>query len=192
MQSCLVVLWMFLALFNACTRQVDKTLRNAKVTRYPNGNIHTVQEFIHDTIQDGAYVRYYEDATVVEIEILYSNNLKNGLQKSYYRSGRLESVANFVNGIEEGNACWYHENGTLSSWVGYMHGSRQSPALTFYNTGEPKAEIAYGDSSKVVYRIDYGKDGAVIKEGGDRPERWKELVNDARLMAEAADTIAVR
>jgi antitoxin component YwqK of YwqJK toxin-antitoxin module len=180
---------LLVALLNGCVERTDPAMRNAKVTRYPNGNLHTFQEFIQDTIQDGTYVRYYEDVTAVEIEIHYSNNRKHGVQTAYYRNGQLKSLASYENGLEEGDACWYHENGALSSWVKYSHGWKQSPSLTYYDTREPKAEIAYGDSNKVVYRIDYAKDGAVVKEGGQRPRHWDELVAQARVLALAADTI---
>jgi len=181
---------LFAALMSACINQPDPTIRNANVTRYPNGNLRTTQEFIHDTIQDGTYVRYYEDGTAVEIEISYSNNRKHGIQTAFHRNGLMESRVSFVNGLEEGEACWYHSNGALNSWLLYFHGWKQSPALTYYDTREPKAEIAYGDSNKVVYRIDYAKDGAVIKEAGKRPEHWQELVAQVQLRAKAADTIA--
>ena len=186
----LLITLTFVVLLNGCIDRTSPVIRSAKVTRYPNGNLHTLQEFIHDTIQDGVYVRYYEDVTAVEIEISYSNNRKQGVQMAYYRNGQLESRVNFEAGHEEGEACWYHENGARNSWVKYLHGRKQSPCLTYYDTGEPKAEIAYGDSNKVVYRIDYTKDGAAYKEGGQRPEKWDELVAQAHVLALAADTLS--
>jgi hypothetical protein len=179
---------LLMALVNACTGASHPTIRSAKVTRYPSGNLRTVQEFIQDTIQDGTYVRFYEDVATIEIEIPYSQNRKHGLQSAYYKGGQVESRLYFVNGHEEGQARWYYENGSLASWVTFRHGLKLSPGLTYYDSGEFKAAIAYGDSSQVVYRVDFGKDGAVLKEGGVQPACWTQLVEHSRALAEAPDT----
>lgn len=175
---------LLIALVGTCNNASDRPIRSAKMTRYPSGALKTVQEFIYDTIQDGTYVRYYEDVTAIEIEINYTHNRKHGTQKAYYRTGQVESQLQFIDGKEEGEARWYHENGALASWVMYRNGWKESPGLTYYDSGEFKAGIAYGDSSKVVYRIDYDKDGSALKEGGTRPPGWDQLVARSRALAE--------
>lgn len=181
----------FLLSLVGCFGRSDSPTRNAKVTRYPNGALRTVQEFIYDTIQDGTYVRYYQDVPAIEIIIHYSYDRKHGEQTAYYRSGQIESRLNFINGKEEGEARWFCENGNLTSWVIYRHGRKLSPGLVYYDTGEFLGSIAYGDSNKVVYRIDYDKDGRVLKEGGKRPVEWDALVNRSRFIAEESVTTVV-
>lgn len=163
------------ALVCACIRRSDPPLRNTKVTRYSNGALRTLQEFIYDTIQDGTYAQYYENGGLA-IEKYYSNNQREGKSIEYYETGKMKSLVHYHSDHEDGEARWYHANGALASWVIYKHGWKQSPGLTYYDTEEFKAAIAYGDSSKVIYRIDYNKDGSVLKESGERPAGWDALV----------------
>ena len=41
------------------------------------------------------------------------NGLKEGLWKSYYSNGKLQSECNFINGLKEGLWKSYHSNGKL-------------------------------------------------------------------------------
>ena len=67
--------------------------------------------------------------TVLFNMLIYSQELQEGLNLSFYENGQLEKKINLKNGVIQGESLAYYENGALKSKVnfvdGKLHGDRR-------------------------------------------------------------------
>lgn len=65
----------------------------------------------------------------------YSNYAQNGIVKSYYPNGTVESELTYINDILDGNAVWYYPNGNIKKEMNYNKGIMSSWVREFYESG---------------------------------------------------------
>ncbi|MCB9183733.1 MAG: hypothetical protein H6591_07425 [Flavobacteriales bacterium] len=143
---------------------------------YPDGALKSVQEITTDSIRDGLYVQFFSDTTMVEARKTYSMGMREGMSVEYYRNGFVKSRVPYHLDKEEGTARWYYDSGGLDAIVVYKKGVKQSPGVCYFESGELQARIAYNPAGAVVYRIDYNKDGSVLRAKGTEPMGWNSLL----------------
>ncbi len=122
--------------------------------------------------------------------IFSSNGLaqtKPEVKKTYYESGKLESTAEYVNGVRNGWYKIFFENGEVGSQVKYINGKMEGKLKSYYPGGKIKNLIDFkngvvnGDSKtyyksgklmsiqkyikgKLVYEKGYTEDGKIKYE----------------------------
>jgi len=87
-----------------------------------------------------------------------SKKLFTGIGKTYYDSGKLETIIHFKDGILEGNGVGYYESGKIKLTFHYSKGSINGPTKSYYESGKLETEKNFIDgkldgSSKGYYEI---------------------------------------
>ena len=68
--------------------------------------------------------------------VRYSDKEIDGLHKTYYRNGALQSSGIFQNGKANGVVRYYYQNGTLSGYYTYKNGIKNGRFETYYENGQ--------------------------------------------------------
>ena len=111
---------------------------------------------------------------------------QEGLVKTYFPNGKIQSEISFVNKIREGAAKFYYDNGNLRQEFSYINGKVDGLVKEYYESGK----------LKLTYNIENGKkEGRVslFKEDGtyltDIPyERGKRIIENIPPIEETSDT----
>ena len=74
------------------------------------------------------------------IYIKNSKKLFTGVGKTYYESGKLESILHFKDGVLEGNGITYYESGKIKLIFHYSKGSINGPTKSYYESGKLETE----------------------------------------------------
>jgi len=125
---------------------------------------------------------------IIFIIILFSFIIlaQEGLVKTYYPNGKIESEIIYVNKIREGAAKFYYENGNIRQEFSYVNGKVDGLVKEYFENGK----------LKLTYNIENGKkEGrvSIFKEDGtfltDIPyEKGKRVIEDLPFAEETADT----
>jgi TonB family protein len=75
----------------------------------------------------------------------FSGYCQNGVVKSYYPDGAVESELSYINDIIDGNAVWYYPNGYLKKEMNYNKGIMSSWIREYYDSGLLKIEYYIED-----------------------------------------------
>jgi TonB family protein len=111
---------------------------------------------------------------------------QDGLVKTYFPNGKIQSEITYINKIREGGAKFYFENGNIRQEYSYVNGKVEGLVKEYYENGK----------LKLTYNIENGKkEGRVsfFKEDGtfltDIPyERGKRVIENLPFIEEVTDT----
>lgn len=92
--------------------------------------------------QEGLVRTYYPNGQV-ESEINYVRNVREGEAKFYYENGNLKEERIYVNGKVEGLVNIYYDNGNLREMFLIEEGKREGPTTLFNEDGTYLTEIFY-------------------------------------------------
>jgi TonB family protein len=79
--------------------------------------------------QEGVIKTFYSNG-IVESEITYLNKIRDGLAKFYYEDGTLKEERNYSNGRIEGSVKTFHKNGKLKESFFIEEGKRSGAYIT--------------------------------------------------------------
>jgi len=98
-------------------------------------------------VTDGKYRRYYKDGRTVAAEGLVKDNLPQGIWRTYYPSGNLESVVNYENGDVTGDLFYYFDKKPEQLMVEtfYKNNLIDGLYLEYWPNGAQKAKLQYKD-----------------------------------------------
>ncbi len=118
---------------------------------------------------DGLW-RTYDRKGNLDREENYRNRLLYGDIKSFYPSGALRAVTQYVDDKRQGLEKTYYENGGLASESGYVDNDLEGLSHHYYDTGELEREAYYKKGSfngetKVYYKSGAIKQQLQYKEG---------------------------
>ncbi len=85
---------------------------------------------------------------------------QNGIVKTYYPTGEVQSELSYVNDVLEGNSIWYYQNGNVMIEKNYNNGILNGRLKEYYNSGLVKEEYEVRDGIKD------GIDRAYYENGG--------------------------
>lgn len=85
----------------------------------------------------------------------------DGIHKTYYPSGALESVYEIKNGQYEGIWNFYSEYGVLLKEESYQNGKIHGLSKFYYETGELLGEVSY-ELGEVISMIKYDKQKKIL------------------------------
>jgi len=114
------------------------------VTTFTNGNPQVVRQFEGtDTNRMAVYEKeYYEDGSLLK-EGPVSNNKKSGTWKTYYRSGQVQDIAVYRDGVISDTITGYFENGNLKYKGLFKDGQKTGIWLIFDENGKLLENRAY-------------------------------------------------
>jgi antitoxin component YwqK of YwqJK toxin-antitoxin module len=143
-----------------------------------------------DTLaQNGDYQRFYPNTEKLEIEGIISNNQLNGIWKTYYPSGNLQSSVNYVDSKVQGDALFFRDTPLKTLWV---QAKFENDLMTgiyyeFYDNGTQKAKINYdegkADGDAEFYYPDGRKKIEASFKDGLKSGKWKYFDLDGNVMS---------
>jgi TonB family protein len=102
--------------------------------------------------QDGLIKNHYPNG-IVESEINFSNNIREGEAKFYYEDGTLKEERLYINGRVEGLVKIYYPNGNLKELINIEDGKREGPTSVFDEEGIYLKDIFFDQGIQVVEKI---------------------------------------
>ena len=94
----------------------------------------------------------------------YVNGKKEGVQKSWYESGQLESEKNYKDGKAEGIQKWWNEDGQLEDERNYKDGEKHGVQKSWYRSGQLFFELNCKDGEKDGVQKSWYDDGQLYSE----------------------------
>ncbi|MFA5806153.1 MAG: TonB family protein [Melioribacteraceae bacterium] len=92
---------------------------------------------------------------LILVTIYSISSAQNGIVKSYYPDGSIQSEISYVNDILDGNAVWYYPNGQLKSEKNFSKGILDGWVKEYYESGLLKEEyfvkISMKDGALKIY-----------------------------------------
>ncbi len=100
---------------------------------------------------------YYPDGTLSAVNECFINGKKNGLSKTYFQNGILESESYWNNDIPNGEAKYYYQNGSISAVGNFKDGVKHGSLISYDSaTGkiDKKGMYNYGKFNGIEYFFD--------------------------------------
>lgn len=153
------------------TQFVDDLLHGPYISYHDGGALD--QQGVYDAgAVSGAFRSYYSNGKLKWVEYYDSTGVKEGVDSTFYETGRLESVFSFEEGVESGAATFYHRNGQVWSQRTYEEGrlmevefihDAKGKSLEVGNFSGGRGWVnVYNDTGKLLKREKY-KDGFLRK-----------------------------
>ncbi len=148
--------------------------------------------FFPDSLEvaDGNYRLHYDNGKTIKVEGKVKNGFPEGIWRTYYPSGNLESVVNYVDGEVDGKAFFYFDkipetkkaemnfdkdlleglyteywpNGAVKAELEYKNGKLHGEAKYYYPTGKIKIEGKYKKGEKKGKWLYYDPKGKLLKK----------------------------
>jgi antitoxin component YwqK of YwqJK toxin-antitoxin module len=118
--------------------------------------------YSNDTI-NGVRKSYYNDG-IVESEAIYLNGKINGMESRYYTSGKILSETPYANGKLNGTAKNYHDNGVVESEIPFTNGKIDGMIKYYDESGIlTRTESYVRGNFRMGTRKYYDKNGNEIK-----------------------------
>ncbi len=156
-------------------RQIDRSVHNVF---FEDLQFKTT---LSDSLQvaDGPYKIYYPDGQSVKAEGIVKNSLPQGIWRSYYKSGYLQSVVNYDEGEVTGDLFYYFDKAGKKLMVEthYDHDMLEGDYLEYWPNGAIKAKLHYKNGKLHGEAIYYYPTGQVKTKGkyrkGKRKGKWR-------------------
>lgn len=103
---------------------------------------------------------YYNNGQLeIESETPFKNGKENGIEKEYYKNGRLKRETPHTDGKANGIEKKYYENGRLKGETPYTDGKLNGVVKEYYETGELLREAPYKNGEHDGVAKIYDKNG---------------------------------
>lgn len=122
--------------------------------------------------QEGLIKTYFPNGKI-QSEITYVNKIREGAAKFYYENGNIRQEFSYINGKVEGLVKEYYENGKLKLTYNIEEGKREGPVSLFKENGTYLTEISYERGKRVIENlspIDGGQDTSINITGNPKDE----------------------
>lgn len=95
-------------------------------------------------------------------EVTYKNGVREGLTKTFYKSGRVRAEKWYHNNLLQDSVIWYYEEGQVFRITPYRNDTIDGVQKQFYRTGQLKARIGYKKGFRTPLFEEYTKEGTLI------------------------------
>lgn len=109
-------------------------------------------------IKEGLHTFKYNNSSKIRAKINYTNGVKDGIAKEYYKSGQLKQEINYVMGKKVGVTKTYHTDGVLYKESFYKD-NKATLRKYYYKDGKLKSEAPYLDGKPTIKLKEYYKSG---------------------------------
>lgn len=112
--------------------------------KWDDGSIKAEGYYVNDTIKEGIFKSYYRGGKL-ESQGMYHDNKREGLWIRYFENGKQQFVCQYKNGIRSGTGTEFNESGSTKTCQVYM---------------------AYHRKGESGFDIDYFEDGSIRQVSG--------------------------
>lgn len=113
--------------------------------------------------QNGLFKTYYSNGTV-ESEITYVDRVRDGAAKFFYPNGKLKQELTYVNGKVEGLVKEYYENGNLKQTYNIQDGRKEGPVSLYKEDGTYLSDVFYEKGKRVKDEVSSDDESFVTSE----------------------------
>jgi antitoxin component YwqK of YwqJK toxin-antitoxin module len=124
---------------------------------YDDGKIKASYPFNKKGFIEGVVKTYYPSGTIQSKEA-YKNNVKEGTSKAYYESGKLKAEVIFKDDKLSGKFKKYNERGTLLEEGNWEEGKREGIQKVYYESGKVAREGNFNED-KILSETCYDEQG---------------------------------
>lgn len=130
---------------------------------------------INPTIENGLYVEYFENTKDKKIETNLIDKNPDGICKTYFLSGNINSLVTFHKGKADGSATFYYDNETNSIRAELVFENDKIDGIyqEYYPDGQLKLKINFKDGTKQGNAFFYHKNGK-LKIAGKYSDNQKD------------------
>ncbi len=128
--------------------------------------------------QDGVVKTFYSNGAI-ESEINYRDGIRDGEARFYYENGNVKELRNYSNGKVEGFVKIYSETGNLKETFVIENGRREGPTSVFDDNGNYLSDIYY-ENGKLVIPATYDYFVSISSEDAEKKavEEKQKIGND--------------
>ena len=172
-----IYLLIILLTVSSCTKTETEFYKNGRLKsqiQYRSGKEHGVSRYYHEVYgsmimeahmkngkKEGEYTRFYFNGKK-EYQATYTNDILNGLERSWTKEGQLVSETHFKDGKKEGpHAAWY-ENGVLMAKGAFKNDLEDGVWNIFDTRGFLIGEATFKEGSGE--QIAYDKNGVLERK----------------------------
>lgn len=112
------------------------------------------------SVKDTGYTgikKYYSGLYLVK-EVTFRKGIREGLMKTFYKSGKLYQTFWYKNGVREDTARWYFEDGRIFRETPYRNDTIDGTQIQFYKTGKVRAKLGFKAGSRTPFLEEYSSD----------------------------------
>ena len=122
--------------------------------------------------QDGLIKTYFPNGRI-QSEITFANKIREGAAKFYYDNGNIQQEFTYVNGKVDGLVKEYYENGKLKLTYNIENGKKEGRVSLFKEDGTFLTDIPYERGKRVIESlppIEETSDSTIKKTGNPKEE----------------------
>jgi TonB family protein len=122
--------------------------------------------------QEGLVKTYFPNGKI-ESEILYVNKIREGAAKFYYENGNIRQEFSYINGKVDGLVKEYYENGKLKLTYNIENGKKEGRVSMFKEDGTFITDIPYERGKRVIENLPFNEespDTSIKKTGNPKEE----------------------
>lgn len=118
------------------------------------------------TVPDTGYtgIKQFMSGNYVVSEVNFVNGVREGLTKTFYKSGRLQRTYWYEKGLRQDSSCWFYEEGQIFRITPFRNDTADGIQKQFYRTGEIKAEMGYKKGLRTQYFREFTREGKLVKD----------------------------
>ena len=130
--------------------------------------------------QEGLVKTYFPNGKI-QSEITYVNKIREGAAKFYYDNGNIRQEFSYVNGKVDGLVKEYYESGKLKQTYNIVEGKKEGPVSLFKEDGTYLTDISYIRGKRVIENIPMAEEtpDTTIKKTGNPKEENSDYVPPA-------------
>ena len=95
---------------------------------------------------------------------IYRNNVENGTERVYHKSGKLRATFHYKNGLADGTNKVYYENGVLAAEYPFRNDTAIDVHKEFYKNGKLKSQTSYYTDGQIGITKHYDENGNEIMQ----------------------------
>src|SRR5512133_1249067 len=121
------------------------------------------------TVPDTGYtgIKQFMSGNYVVSEVNFVNGVREGLTKTFYKSGRLQRTYWYEKGLRQDSSCWFYEEGQIFRITPFRNDTTDGIQKQYYRTGELKAEMGYKKGLRTPYFKEFTRDGKLVNDYPD-------------------------
>lgn len=95
-------------------------------------------------------------------EVTFENGIRQGLTKTFYKSGRLQRTYLYKDGLRQDSSCWYYEEGQVFRVTPFINDTVEGIQKQFYRTGQIKAKMGYSKGLRTPFFQEFTREGRLV------------------------------
>jgi hypothetical protein len=108
-------------------------------------------------------IKKYMSGEYLIKEVTFRNGVREGIMKSFYRSGRLRQEFTYRNGLRQDSSVWYYEEGQVFRTTPYVNDTIDGIQKQYYRVGKLKANLYYKKGFRTASLEEFTPEGKLVR-----------------------------